>query len=149
MTAGNRHQVHAALVAANKFAAYYPLRGSARQVAKYDQKTDRFEHVDTCFSADHNMFDANNSIYFGMNGAVGWIDVNAWDRTHDVEASQGWCPAVLDTNGDGKITQGWTEPDQPIDPAKDHRIDFGCYSVASAPRTTAYGAPGSAEGRSG
>ena len=118
----------------NKFAAYYPLRGSARQVAKYDQKTDKYEYVDTCFSADHNMFDANNSIYFGMNGAVGWIDVNAWDKTHDAEASQGWCPAVLDTNGDGKITQGWTEPDQPIDPAKDHRIDFGCYSVAVNPK---------------
>jgi hypothetical protein len=118
----------------NKFAAYYPLRLSNRQVAKYDQLTGKYEYVDTCFSADHNMFDANNNIYFGMNGAVGWIDVNTWEKTHDSEASQGWCPAVLDTNGDGKITPGWTEPDQPIDPAKDHRIEFGCYSVAVNPK---------------
>ena len=118
----------------NKFAAYFPLPRSGRQVAKYDQKTDKYEYVDTCFSADHNMFDKNNNIYFGMNGAVGWIDVNAWEKSHDAEPSQGWCPAVLDTNGDGRITQGWTQPDQPIDPAKDHRIDFGCYSVAVNPK---------------
>jgi hypothetical protein len=119
---------------ANKFAAYFPLSRSGRQAARYDQKTAKYEYVDTCFSADHNMFDANNNIYFGMQGAIGWIDVNTWDKTHDAEASQGWCPAVLDTNNDGKITAGWTEPDQPIDPAKDHRIDFGCYSVAVNPK---------------
>ncbi len=119
---------------ANRFAAYYPLRASSRQVAKYDQATNTYEHVDTCFSADHNMFDADNNIYFGMTGAVGWIDVNTWEKTHDAEASQGWCPAVLDTNSDGRITPGWSEPDQPIDPARDHRIDFGCYSVAVNPK---------------
>ena len=114
----------------NKFAAYYPIARSGRQVAKYDQSADTFENVDTCFTADHNMFDSRNNLYFGQGGAVGWIDVNTWDKTHDAEASQGWCPAVLDTNNDGKITQGWTEPDQPVDPTKDHRINFGCYSVA-------------------
>jgi hypothetical protein len=118
----------------NKYAAYYPLRGSGRQVAKYDQKADKYEYVDTCFTADHNMFDANNNIFFGFNGAVGWVDVNVWDRTHDAEAAQGWCPAVLDTNGDGTITPGWTEPNEPVDPAKDHRIAFGCYSVAVNPK---------------
>ncbi|PYQ83950.1 MAG: hypothetical protein DMG02_32605 [Acidobacteria bacterium] len=33
---------------------------------------------------------------------------------------------MLDTNGDGKISE-WTEPKEPIDPKKDHRIEFGCY----------------------
>jgi len=132
--------------ASNKFAAYYPLRGSTRQVAKYDQIADKYEHVDTCFNADHNMFDVNNSIFFGMNGAVGWVDANVWDKTHDAEASQGWCPAVLDTNNDGKITQGWTEPDQPIDPTKDHRIEFGCYSVAVNPRDNSLWCSGIARG---
>jgi hypothetical protein len=37
---------------------------------------------------------------------------------------------VIDTSGDGKITEGWTEPDQPVDPTKDHRVTFGCYSIA-------------------
>ena len=52
-------------------------------------------------------------------------------------ASQGWCPAVLDTNGDGKITE-WTEPTEPIDPKKDHRIEFGCYAIAISPDGSAW-----------
>ena len=56
-----------------------------------------------------------------------------WDETQNAEASQGWCPAVIDTNGDGEITPGWTEPDETIDPAQDHRIQFGCYVPAVNP----------------
>ena len=33
---------------------------------------------------------------------------------------------------DGKITE-WTQPDQPIDPKKDRRIQFGCYGIAVSP----------------
>ena len=40
---------------------------------------------------------------------------------------------MLDTNGDGKITKPWTEPNEPIDPTKDHRITFGCYSISVSP----------------
>jgi hypothetical protein len=119
---------------ANKFAKYYPLRQSGRQVTIYDPKTKQFANIDTCFTADHNQVGKDNLVYFGQNGAVGWIDLTAWEKTHDAEASQGWCPAVLDTNGDGKITPGWTEPDEPIDPTKDHRIQFGCYSVTVNPK---------------
>ena len=75
-----------------------------------------------------------------QNG-VGWIDTATYDKTHDAAASQGWCPGVLDTNGDGNITQ-WTEPDQPIEPTKDHRVAFGCYLPAAATggaRTMDYG----------
>jgi hypothetical protein len=69
------------------------------------------------------------SIVFGQDNAIGWVDTVAFDKTHDAQASQGWCPAVLDTNGDGTITE-WTEPKEPIDPKKDHRIEFGCYGDA-------------------
>ena len=79
------------------------------------------------------MISPDNKIYFGQTGAIGWVDIAAWDKTHDAEASQGWCPAVLDTNGDGRISE-WTEPNAPIDPAKDHRINFGCYSIAVSPK---------------
>jgi hypothetical protein len=118
--------------AANKFAKYFPMASGNRQVELYDPKTKQFTEINTCFSADHNHFTANDSLVFGQNSAVGWIDVATFDKTHDAAASQGWCPAVLDTNGDGKITE-WTEPSQPIDPSKDHRIDFGCYSPAVGP----------------
>ncbi len=117
----------------NTFARYYPLRQSGRQVALFDPKTKQFSFFDTCFSADHNMISPDNKIYFGQTGAIGWVDITAWDKTHDAEASQGWCPAVLDTNGDGQISE-WTEPNAPVDPAKDHRINFGCYSIAVNPK---------------
>ncbi|PYQ93849.1 MAG: hypothetical protein DMF96_28215 [Acidobacteria bacterium] len=117
----------------NKFAKYFPLMGpSARQVEMYDPKTKQITMIDTCFAADHNHFDDKDAIIFGQNNAVGWLDTATFDKTHDAAASQGWCPAVLDTNGDGKITE-WTEPNQPIDPKKDHRINFGCYGVAIDP----------------
>jgi len=110
----------------NAFGEYYPLPGGRAQVLVYDQTTDEIAPIDTCFSADHNQIGNNNFIYFGQNSAVGWIDTDTWDETQDAEASQGWCPAVVDTDGDGTITE-WTEPDEAIDPAKDLRIEFGCY----------------------
>jgi hypothetical protein len=114
---------------ANKFGQFYPMRQSARQLAMYDPKTHEWSFIDTCFSADHNQISEDNVIYFGVGSAVAWVDINTWDKTHDAEASQGWCPGILDTNGDGKINPGWTEPNQPIDPTKDHRITFGAYSI--------------------
>ena len=116
----------------NRFGRYYPLERGRKQVAMYDPETEQFSEIDTCFNADHNVLSEDNLLYFGMTGAVGWIDIDTWNDTQDPEASQGWCPAVLDTNGDGEITE-WTEPDDAIDPAKDHRISFGCYSVAISP----------------
>ena len=116
----------------NKFGQFYPLRQSIRQLAVYDPKTQEWSHIDTCFSADHNQIGADNLIYFGVGGgaaAIAWVDINTWDKTHDAEASQGWCPGIIDTNGDGKITAPWTEPNEPIDPTKDHRINFGAYSI--------------------
>ena len=114
---------------ANKFGKYYPFKQSGKQVAAYDTKTQKFDYVDTCFSVDHNEMSHDNFIYYGSNNAVGWIDMDTWDKTHDAEKSQGWCPAVVDTNGDGRISPPWTEPDQPVDPTKDHRVTFGCYSI--------------------
>ena len=119
--------------AMSKFAKYFPLSGpSARQIEVYDPKTGQFTAIDSCFAADHSHFDDKGWIVFGQNNAIGWVDTVAFDKTHDAGASQGWCPAVLDTNDDGTIT-AWTEPDQPIDPSKDRRIEFGCYGDAINP----------------
>lgn len=114
----------------NRFGRYYPIDRAARQVLLYDPETETFSTIDTCFSADHNQIGDDDFIYFGLNSAVGWIDMEMWDETGDAEAAQGWCPGVLDTNGDGAITPGWTEPDAPVDPDRDHRIRFGCYAPA-------------------
>ena len=101
---------------ANKFAAWFPLRGSGRQASYYDPKTKTFQLIDTCYSTHHLQFDndANETVYFNeLSGPMfGWIDTKVYDQalkdTKDqVKAEQqavGWCGQVVDTNGDGKIT---------------------------------------------
>jgi hypothetical protein len=119
---------------ANKFAKYFPLPGpSNRQVQLYDPKAKQFTAIDSCFAADHNLFDDTNALVFGQENAIGWIDTVAFDKTRDAAAAQSWCPGVIDTNGDGKISTGWSEPHDPIDPKRDHRIEFGCYSIGISP----------------
>jgi len=120
--------------ATNKFAKYFPMEGpSARQVQLYDPKTKQFTAIDTCFAADHNVFDDKDALIFGQDDAVGWVDTVTFDKTHDAAASQAWCPGVVDTNGDGKISTGWTQPSEAIDPKRDHRIEFGRYSIGLSP----------------
>jgi hypothetical protein len=120
--------------ATNKYAKYFPMPGpSARQIELYDPKTKQFTAIDSCFAADHNVFDDKDALIFGQDDAIGWVDTVAFDKTHDSGASQAWCPGVVDTNGDGKISSGWTEPSEAIDPKRDHRIEFGCYSIGLSP----------------
>ena len=133
----------------NTFAQYYPLDRGGKQVSFYDPKTERFTQIDTCFTADHNDIAPDGHMYFGQNNSVGWIDTKALATTPagvvagaNAEAVQGWCPGVIDTNGDGTITRGWTEPDQPVDPTKDHRIQFGCYQPGLAPDGSVWCGPG-------
>ena len=93
----------------NKFAEWFPLRGSGRQASFYDPKTQQFTLIDTCYSTHHLQFDndANETLYFNeLTGPmVGWIDTKVYDETKDEQKAVGWCGQVLDTNGDGKITK--------------------------------------------
>jgi hypothetical protein len=133
VTVGGKQPDFCKAGSSNKFAQYFPLEKSTKEVGFYDPKTKQMGQVDTCFTTDHNEFSSDGSLFFGMTGVVGWVDTKMWDKTHDDEQSQGWIPGVLDTNGDGKITKPWTEPNEPIDPTKDHRIDFACYSISVSP----------------
>jgi len=119
----------------NKFTQYYSLGNSNKQVAFYDPRAQQFTLIDTCFTTDHNEFGPppDSKLFFGIGSGVAWINTRIYDETKDDQAAQGWCPGVLDTNGDGKITKPWTEPKEPVDPTKDHRIEFGCYSVSVSP----------------
>ena len=114
----------------NPYADYFPVPRGTRQVFMYDPETDGFSEIDTCFSADHNQLGHDDVFYYGFSAGVGWIDTKVWEETGDAEAAQGWCPTVLDTNGDGVIAPGWTEPDEAVDPTRDHRVAYGCYSPA-------------------
>ena len=122
-------------------AKLFPLARSGRQLAMYDPATKKLTHISTCFSTHHLMFaeDAHRTLWTSGGGpVVGWLDTKKFDETGDEEASQGWTALVLDANGNGKRDE-YTEPNQPIDPAKDHRISNGLYAVSPAPDGSIWG----------
>jgi hypothetical protein len=120
----------------NKYARYYPLNFSNRQASYYDPKTGEFKLVDTCFATHHLQFDtdADGTLYFNelLGPIVGWLNVREYDRTGDEQAAQGWCPQVVDTNGDGKITKPWNQPGQ-TDARRDTEVRYNLYSVIPSP----------------
>src|SRR5438067_9068288 len=122
-------------------AKLFPLTRAGRHLAVYDPKTQKLTHISTCFSTHHLMFaeDANRTLWTSGGGAVvGWLNTKLFDATGDEEKAQGWTALILDTNGDGKRGE-YTEPNQPIDPTKDHRINAGFYAVAPAPDGSIWG----------
>jgi hypothetical protein len=113
----------------------FPTKTAARHAAMYDPQANKFTLVSTCFGTHHLNFaeDANNTLWFsGGQGVLGWINTKMLDETGDTEKSQGWTAFVVDTNGDGKRGE-YTEPNQPLDPAKDRRLNVGTYGIGVAP----------------
>jgi hypothetical protein len=138
--------------AVNKFAAYYPaVNPSNRHASFYDPKTGKTELIYTCYGTHHLQFgeDPNEMLYFSGGGAtIPWVNTKVYDQTHDEKAAVGWCPTVIDTNGDGKITKPWNEPVGggrsqeegggggrlgTFDPKKDTRVNAGSYGVIVSP----------------
>ena len=115
-------------------AKFTPGGRGNRQLSVYDPKTKQFELVDTCFGTFHLNFaaDANNTLWSGQGGLVGWVNTAMWDQTKDAGKSQGWTQLILDTNGNGKRDAA-VEPNDPVDPAKDKRIQAGFYAVMPSP----------------
>lgn len=119
---------------ANRFAEYFPLKESGKQLALYEPRAKRIRPIDTCVTVLDSDIGTDGKVYMGGAGVIGWIDAgsaNVESFAPDSVAAQGWCPMILDANGDQTITRGWTEPDQPVDKTKDHRIDFTCRRVAA------------------
>lgn len=111
----------------------FPITQSGRQMEVYDPKTKQVTTIDTCFGTHHLNFDNKGVLWFTGGGPVeGWFDTNVYDKTHDEQKAQGWTAFVLDTNGNGK-RDAYVEPDQPIDPTKDKRINSPFYGVAPSP----------------
>jgi hypothetical protein len=121
-------------------AKLFPVERAGRALSMYDPATNKFTLVDTCFSTHHLQFDSKNRLWassgVGGNGngdVVGWLDLDKFEATGDEQASQGWTPIVLDTNGNGKRDEGYAEFNQPVDPAKDKRVVAGFYGIAPSP----------------
>lgn len=118
----------------NPSAKRFPLQDNVargdflgRELAVYDPSTKKFTLVDTCFGTHHLQFaeDADDTLWFsgGLNrgGVVGWFNTKVFESTGDVSRSQGWCPYILDSNGNGRMDE-YVEPGQAIEPGKDRRI---------------------------
>jgi hypothetical protein len=118
-------------------AQLFPLPRSGRQLAMYDPKSTKFTLIDTCFGTHHLQFaeDANHTLWTssgGGGGVVGWLNTKMFEETHDEEKSQGWTALILDTNGNGK-RDAYVEPNQPVDPTRDKRINAAFYGVTVSP----------------
>ena len=116
------------------------LPARAREPASVDVRPgdQKFTLISTCFPTHHLVFaeDANHTLWTSAggpaSGVVGWLNRKLFEETGDERKAQGWTALILDTNGNGK-RDGYVEPDQPIDPAKDTRVVAALYSVAVNP----------------
>ena len=119
----------------NAYAQHYPLNRAARHVAYYDPATEDVELIDTCFNTHHLQFGFEESerLYLSSVGpVVGWLDVEVYEETGDAQAAQGWCPLIVDTNGDGRITE-WVGRGGDLDPALDKEMGGGWYGIVPDP----------------
>ena len=136
----------------NPYARYFPVERSGRNVSYYDPETGEFTMVDTCFGSHHLQFahDDSETLFLSRpnSDVFGWVDTRLLDETGDPRLSQGWCPTVVDTNGDGRITKPWNEPSvaggarfeedatrstYDFDPALDTRVAVGAYGIIVNP----------------
>ncbi|MDB5598768.1 MAG: hypothetical protein JWN71_812 [Xanthobacteraceae bacterium] len=120
-------------------AKVFPLETSTRHVAMVDPASGKTTLIRTCFQTHHLVFaeDANNTLWLSQggpgSGAVGWLNRKVFDETGDEAKAQGWTPIVIDTNGNGK-RDAWVEPNQPVDPTKDKRINGAMYGIGVNPQ---------------
>jgi hypothetical protein len=111
----------------NKFAKNFPFKSpSSAGLVVYDPKTGQQTPMAIC-AGGHSVFagDKDDTIYMGMgltSGGIAWFNTHVWDETHDAEKAYGWCPGILDYNGDGKIGP-YTTVDQPADPKLDRLVN--------------------------
>jgi hypothetical protein len=116
----------------------FPLDQSTRHLARYDPKMGTFTLIRTCFPTHHLQFgfDANQTLWTSAGGpqagVVGWLNRKRFEETGDEATSQGWTALILDTNGNGR-RDDYVEPDQPVDPTKDKRINAAFYGIAPSP----------------
>ena len=130
----------------------FPIEDNAgRQLSYFDVATEEFVLIDTCYGTHHLQFaqDANQTLWTsGDYHTIGWLDMQQHDEIYarvldesgdalqaEQEAergAQGWCPVVLDYNGDGVLGE-YTAPGAERDPTKDARIRGFAYGIIPNP----------------
>ena len=127
---------------ANESARQFPISESGRQLAFYDLRNNETQPVDTCYATHHLQFEevgAGNRLWTsGDFYVIGWLDTEKYlelRANNDPNAardSQGWCPVVLDHNGDGILGE-YTGPFEPTDPSKDAQQYGFAYGIIPNP----------------
>jgi len=113
-----------------------PTSRAGRHLSVYEPDTGEYHFVDICYSTHHLQFaeDENNTLWTSGGGdVVGWVNSDLFIETKDAALSQGWTAAILDTNGNGKRDEGYAEINEPVDPARDKRINPRFYAVMPNP----------------
>ena len=113
----------------------FPTTRANRQLSLLDPQTGEYTFIDTCYSTHHLQFayDDNNTLWTSGGGEViGWLDTQQFLETGDAQASQGWTPAILDTNGNGR-RDAYVEPGDPVNPELDKRIIPAYYAIMPNP----------------
>ncbi len=116
-------------------AKLFPVARANRHLAVYDPATEKMTLIGTCFGTHHLIFaeDDNHTLWTSGGGPViGWFNTRMFDETGDEEKSQGWTALIMDTNGNGR-RDAYVEPDEPMDPDKDKRVNARYYGVAFNP----------------
>ncbi|MSO72222.1 MAG: carboxypeptidase regulatory-like domain-containing protein [Rhodospirillaceae bacterium] len=157
----------------NKYAKLFPLPLVVPTLAGAEQKTNTVTMYDPsqkrvfqdliCFGTHHLNFqrDTNDTLFFsGDTRVVSWLDTKIYDETkRSIDKATGWCPMVLDTNGDGKVTQdrtAWIDENgragageeagtdnananaaRKVDQSKDTRIQGFLYGIETDPNSSA------------
>jgi hypothetical protein len=144
----NKQPAYCKAGSSNPFAKNAPIDENSRGVDAYDPKTGKFRMFDLCFHSGHIMFaeDKDDTAYFSIIhgfGGMGWVNTKMLLETGDEEKAQGWCPPILDYNGDGKLGP-YTMPNEAPDPTRDRYIRSGGYGVATNPADGSvwYASPG-------
>jgi len=123
-------------------AQMFPVGRSGRHLGVYDPTTGVYTPINTCFGTHHLMFaeDADNTLWTSGGGSVvGWLNTRQFLETGDAVAAQGWTPLILDTNGNGVRDEGYAQPEDAVDPARDKRVQAGFYAVAPAADGSVWG----------
>jgi hypothetical protein len=106
----------------------------------YDPATKKITTLDVCFSTHHLNFDKNGVIWFSSGSTNDPSSAGSTPRSgtdHDEQASQGWAPFIIDTNGNGKADE-YVEPNSPSIRKRQARA-AGLYSVSANPSTVRFG----------
>ncbi|MES1255014.1 MAG: carboxypeptidase-like regulatory domain-containing protein [Acidobacteriota bacterium] len=122
----------------NPFAKNFPLAAGGG-LAVYDPKTGQQTSFPVCgVAGSHRAWDndADRTLYATTSlqtGGFAWFKTRVWDETHDPEKANGWCPGILDYNGDGKVG-AYTRLGEPADPTLDRLVSGALpYGAGSNP----------------